>query len=114
MVAITKEWDHFIFEVLGFHKVWAFKSKITIPVSNVVRAYPNEKKMSFFLGLKIPGTHIPGIITAGTYLTKEGKFFIDVVNRKKSIVVELQNEYYRKLIIEVDDPIKALAFLNTK
>jgi hypothetical protein len=114
MVEISKERDHIIFEVLGFHKVLALKSRIEIPAGHVVDAYRNETKLGFFIGYRMPGTHIPGLITAGTFYGKSGKTFIDVVDHKQSIVVELQQESYKKLIIEVKDPEKSLRLLSKK
>ena len=62
----------------------------------------------------MPGTHIPGLITAGTYILRDGTIFCDVSDHKKSIVVELKDEHYKKLIIEVDNVEEAISMLTTK
>ncbi|MGK4569238.1 hypothetical protein [Flavobacterium sp. 3HN19-14] len=61
----------------------------------------------------MPGTDLPGVIAAGTYYWN-GRNFLDVMNRKQTIVVELENEYYKKLIIDVKDPQAAVELLNQK
>lgn len=114
MVTVQKADDNFIFEIMGLHKLWALRSQLTIPVSNVINAYPNEQNLNWIQGLRIPGTHVPGLITAGTYIVKDGTIFCDVVDHKKSIVVELQDEFYKKLIIEVDDPQGTIYLLSNK
>ena len=114
MVNIEKVNDNFVFEIKGLHKVWAFKSQLTIPSAHIINAYPNEKKLTGFFGLRMPGTQVPGLITAGTYLVDEGTIFCDIVNPSKSIVVELHDEHYKKLIIEVEDPAKAIDLLSEK
>jgi hypothetical protein len=108
MVTIKKEGDNFIFEIQGLHKLWALKSQLSIPAAHIIKAYPNTDKLSGFFGLRMPGTHIPGIITAGTYWVDEGSIFCDVSNTEKSIVVELKDEHSKRLIIEVEDPEKAI------
>ncbi len=114
MVTIEKKDNNFIFKIQGLHKLWAFRSKLTIPVENVIKAYPNEKSLNWFMGLRMPGTHIPGLITAGTYYVKGGTIFCDVSDHKKSIAVELQDEFYKSLIIEVEDPQSAIDLLTKK
>lgn len=114
MVAIEKAGENFIFEIEGFHKLWALKSRLTIPATHILAAYPNTAKNAWVWGLRMPGTQIPGIITAGSYIVKDGTIFCDVMDVSKSIIVELQDEYYQRLVIEVEDPEKAIALLTTK
>ena len=61
----------------------------------------------------MPGIHVPGLITAGTSISKTGKIFYDVTDNKKSIVVELKNEKYEKLIIDVEDVERAILYIST-
>ncbi len=114
MVTIEEQSDYFIFEVKGLHKLWAFKSQISIPRENIIDVYPNEENLNWIEGLRMPGTHIPGLITAGTYFQKDGTIFCDVKDYKKSIVVELKDEHYKKLIIEVENVDKAIQMLSGK
>ncbi len=112
MVTIEKKADNFVFEVKGLHKLWALKSEISIPSNNIIRAYPNTENLNWIMGLRLPGTHIPGLITAGTYIVKDGTIFCDVMDHKKSIVVELRDESYKRLIIEVDNVDEAIRILG--
>ena len=114
MVTIRQTGDEFTFEIRGLHKLWALKSQLCIPAIHVIKAYPATKKDTRFFGLRMPGTQIPGIITAGTYLVDDGTIFCDVVHPSKSIVVELQDEHYKRLLIEVEDPQQAIALLTGK
>lgn len=114
MVTIEKHNENFVFEVKGLHKLWALKSELIIPAEHITDAYPNEQNLNWMLALRMPGTHIPGLITAGTYIVKDGTIFCDVVNHSNSIVVELKDEFYKKLIIEVEDPQRAIELLKGK
>lgn len=113
MVSVTENGNEFIFEIKGFHKIWALKSKIIVSKENIIRAYQNENEFTFWKGFRMPGTEIPGLIAAGTFY-KKGRNFWDVINTKKALVVELKDNYYKKLIIEVENPEAAMQVLNTK
>ncbi|TAH44276.1 MAG: hypothetical protein EYC69_00290 [Bacteroidetes bacterium] len=112
MVSITKHEDKFIFEVKGLHKLWAFKSELRIPVSHVSRAHQDFGKAGFWKGWRMPGTHIPYLITAGTFYLDGDKIFWDVVDKEKAIVVDLIDEDYKQLIIEVEDVQEALKLIS--
>ncbi|MFV5686125.1 hypothetical protein ACM55I_11830 [Flavobacterium sp. GB2R13] len=89
------------------------KSKITISKENIIRAYQNENEFTFWKGFRLPGTEIPGIIIAGTFY-KKGKNFWDVMNKKNALIVELKDNYYKKLILRVANPEETMRLLNTK
>ncbi len=113
MVTISKEENNFHFKVEGLHKLWALKSQLTIPIQNVVRAYQNRDALNgWWKGIRMPGTHVPGLITAGTFYQSGGKIFWDVVNKDNAIIIDLEDENYSKLIIEVDNPSEAIDFIN--
>lgn len=112
MVTINTTENDFVFEIKGWHKIWALKSHITIAKENIVKAYQNEKFFTFWKGFRLPGTEIPGLITAGSFYKDEWRFW-DVCNKKNAIIIELQNSEFKKLIIEVANPETALNLLNT-
>jgi len=106
MVQIIFDTDLVIFEVLGADKVWAFKSRLEIPFSCIrgARADPDAAR-GWWKGWRIPGTQIPGVITAGTYYKKGKRTFWDIHDPTGAIVVDLSNHKYNQLVIEVEDPI---------
>jgi hypothetical protein len=112
MVAIHKSDNNFIFEVKGLHKLWAFKSQITVPQSNIVSVQQIERPLSILQGLRMPGTHLPSVITAGTYYKGGKKMFWDVVNSKNCIIVELKDSKYNQLVIEVENTEEAIKMLS--
>lgn len=111
MVNIEKRGSNFIFTVHGLHKLWALKSELTIPAAHIMTAYPNTQGLHLSLGLRLPGTSVPGLIEAGSFYGGDGIIFCDITNDSKSIVVELQHEHYNKLIIDVENPDAAIALL---
>ncbi len=110
MVTIKKIDNNFIFEVKGMHKLWALKSQLSIPQTHIITAKLYDGQQ-WNLGLRFPGTYLPGVITAGTFYGKDGTIFCDVSNKENAILVELKDEKYNKLIIEVENPIEAIELL---
>ena len=114
MVSITKQNSNFIFEVKGLHKLWSFRSQLEVPSENVLKAYQDPAKLNKWKGLRFPGTYAPYLITAGTYYLDGSKNFWDVVNEKNCIIVDLKDEEFNSLIIEVEDPQAAIRLLSEK
>lgn len=65
-------------------------------------------------GLKAPGTAIPGIFYAGTFYDGGDKVFLDVRHANKAIVIELKNEDFKRLVVEVENPAEAVALIQDK
>lgn len=85
----------------------------TIPKEKIIRAYQDKDEFTFWKGFRMPGTEVPGLITAGTFY-KNGRNFWDVMNKNNAIIVALENHYYKKLIVEVENPEVIMYQLNTK
>ena len=60
--------------------------------------------MGWFDGLKILGTDLPNHFRAGTFLLDGNRVFYDVRHPENTVVIELSEEHYAKLIVEVADP----------
>ncbi|CAN5856570.1 hypothetical protein BH11GEM2_BH11GEM2_24630 [soil metagenome] len=100
------------FEVKGWDKLWALHSRLEIPVEHIraVRADP-EPARGRWHGFRLPGTQIPGLLTAGTFYQDGEWVFYDVHHPDNTIVLELDHEHYKRLVIEVADPAAAVALL---
>ena len=105
MVTVTVEGDRIRFEVEGWDKFWAMKSQLEIPLEHIdsVRVDP-EPARGWWHGVRLPGSQIPGIITAGTFYQHDGAVFYDVHDPEGTIVLELNHEHYKRLVIEVENP----------
>jgi hypothetical protein len=102
-----------VLEVEGWDKLWSLKSHLSIPIEHVVRVYADSKIAEpWWQGLKIAGTHVPGVISAGTFYHHGDWVFWDVHNPENVVVVDLRDERYAKLIIEVRDPADTVARLR--
>lgn len=90
--------------VQGMDKVWALKSQLTIPLAHVRGATVDPGITRDAKGRRGPGTHIPGVIVAGTFHHEGQRVFWDVHDSAKAIVIELDDDTYQRLVIEVPDP----------
>ncbi|NXY94129.1 hypothetical protein HYE82_06910 [Streptomyces sp. BR123] len=104
MARITVENTALIVTVEGLDKLWALKSRLEIPLANVRGATHDPGIIRDRKGVRAPGTHLPGVITAGTWHHEGERIFWDVRNPEKAIVIELADVRYTRLIVEVDNP----------
>jgi hypothetical protein len=114
MVSVVIQGDRVRFEVEGWDKLWALKSQLEIPVAHIraVRADP-EPARGWWHGLRLPGTQIPGLLTAGSFYQSDGFVFYDVHDPERTVVIELDHEHYQRLVIEVANPADVVETLRS-
>jgi hypothetical protein len=99
--------------VRGADKLWAFKSSLEIPLGHIAGVQADaEVARGWWHGIRMPGTNLPGVITAGTFYQDGNRIFWDVHNPEKTIVIDLHDERYNKLVVEVDDPQTAVRLIH--
>lgn len=115
MVNVVVEGDRARFEVEGWDKLWALKTQLEIPLAHIraVRADP-EPARGWWHGVKLPGTNIPGLLTAGSFYHHGGFVFFDVHDPERTVVIDLDHEHYRQLVIEVADPAAVVRTLRSE
>jgi hypothetical protein len=102
--------DSLVVQIEGSDKLWALKSRLEVPLANVVTAESaSEEAHKWLHGARLGGTHIPGVISAGRFYSHGKWVFWDVHDPAKAIGIELQDERYDRLVIEVDDPEPEIA-----
>jgi len=105
MLEISIHDDRIHFAVQGWDKLWAVKSQLEFPITHItsVRHDP-EPARGWWHGIRLPGTNIPGVLTAGSFYQHDGAVFYDVHNPEQTVVFELEHEHYRRLVVEVSHP----------
>jgi hypothetical protein len=97
--------DTLVVHIDGADKLWALKSRLTIPTSNVVGARgASDEARKWLHGIRLGGAHLPGVISAGRFYSHGEMVFWDVHDSDKAIAIDLRDEHYGHLVIEVDDP----------
>jgi hypothetical protein len=97
--------DSLIVHIEGADKLWSLKSRLQVPLEHVVCIEPaTEGVKKVWQGFRVAGTHVPGVIAAGTF-HKDGKtVFWDVHHQDRAVEVQLRDERYSTLVVEVADP----------
>src|SRR5439155_11418390 len=105
--------DRVVFNVEGLDKLWAFRSELEIPLAHIDGVEINHDEVGrWWHGLKMFGTELPGLFAAGTFYYHGELVFWDVRNPASTVIVSLQHERYKKLIVEVVDPTATAAMVN--
>jgi hypothetical protein len=105
MVDLSVADGNLVLHVRGADKLWAFKSSLEIRLEHVagIRA-DSTVAHGWWHGIRMPGTSLPGVLTAGTFYQDGKRVFWDVHNPDRTVVIDLRDERYNQLIVEVADP----------
>ena len=77
------------------------KGGFEIPLQNITKA-GTEAHRTGWVETRALGVHLPGTTKSGTYYTPRGKEFWYVTD-KGILVIELENETYKRIIISIDE-----------
>lgn len=114
MVSVEIAGDMLVLEVHGLDKLWSLRSTLHIPLSHVTKAETAEgAERGWFQGIRLGGTFVPGVLTAGTFYQKDGFVFWDVHDSAKAIRISLNHETYHELVVEVASPNDAVTTINS-
>ncbi len=96
--------------VEGMDKLWALRSHLSIPLHDITEVHsdPNQG-VEALSGVKVAGARIPGVLQVGTFAGSDGMMFWDVHRPGHAIVISLEHEHYRALVVDVEDPDAAAA-----
>jgi len=101
-------------EVRGWDKLWALKSRLAVKLDHITDvAIDPTVSHGWWKGLRAPGTHLPGVIIAGTFYQGGKRIFWDVHDPARAVVIDLRDESYDRLIVEADDPEAALRLIRS-
>jgi hypothetical protein len=117
MVDIQVRDGQLIVEPLGWSRVWTLRRRLSVPataVRSVRRAQPAAYRDGP-KGWRMPGTHVPGLITAGSYV-RDGEWeFWDVRGKgTHAIEVHLSGTRFTRLVVEVADPDATVRQLQSR
>lgn len=107
MTNVSTAGDRLVVEMLGWDKVWALKSRVEVPLTHVAKI--DTAAGERVRGVRLPGTYVPGVITAGTYRQKGKTEFWAVHDPQHAIAIELHDESFTRLVVEVTHPAETVA-----
>ena len=114
MVDVTVEGDRVVLNVEGLHRMWTMRSRLEFPLAHITAVEVNHEQVgNWWHGFKLIGTEMPGVLGAGMFVYHGQMVFWDVHDPAKTIIVSLEHEFYKKLIVEVADPSGTAAMLQS-
>lgn len=96
----------------AWESLLSLRRSFSVPLAQVRGATEDNGFGGRALGLRIPGTHIPGLIAAGTFIKEGDKQFVYTVRKLHTIVIELAGNKYTRLVIGVPDARAEAARIN--
>ena len=113
MTQVALQRDRLVVEIEGFDRVWCQERQIIVPLANVKGAHRDPD-----LGFETPWVGagwkalLPGSVAAGSMMVEGQREFWDVRDPQYTIVIDLRDERYSRLVIDVEDPRTAIKAIN--
>lgn len=97
-------------------EILAMHGSLHIPFTHISAVSTDRVPEAFFRGFKI-GTNLPGVKTAGTFITGDGMIFYDFHDPSRCLTLALNHEKYGQVVVEVDkdqDPAALAQAIRTR
>jgi hypothetical protein len=108
MAQIVIERDSLVVRLSWLERLFAFRGDLRVPLARVrdvivpPTAHGQFSRIDWRL-IRMPGTSIPGVIQAGSYYRLGDGWEFYVVRRpSRCMVIELEGDRFRRLIVQVD------------
>jgi len=106
MARLEIENNELVIRVQGKRKLFALKSELSIPLTNIVdvSAEPMAWKDIPTFSKKWIGANLPGLYFGGTFVQEGDKVFYDLARKEDALTITLKDEEFKHLIIGVENP----------
>lgn len=74
------------------------RENLRIDRESIVKVQLTDDAWTWLRGVASPGTHIPGVLAAGTWKSATGEDFVFIRRRRPSVIIDLENCEYDRLI----------------
>ena len=103
MTSVGIAGDGRVVTMRGLDRLWALRRRVVVPLAHVRGATADPGVTRESAGFRAPGTHVPRVITAGTYVKDGDRTFWNLRASQQPVVVELTGERFTRLVLGVDD-----------
>jgi hypothetical protein len=103
--------DQVVIAPLGAMRVWSRSRGLMLPATAIAAVGVGDRR-ELRRGIRWPGVSVPRLLRAGTYRRKEGKELWFVGRAQDVVVVELIDQPYRRVILEVAEPAAVVGALR--
>lgn len=103
MAQITINPANLKIELTKNEQFWGLHRSLIVPGKQVVGAQALGKGWLRTLGLRAPGTGLPGIMVAGTFRRRGDKSFVSWTRGTQPLQINLTGNKYDRIIVGVKD-----------
>lgn len=107
MAELLVQGSELVVSLSGKEKLGALqKSDLRFPVGSITSISRVERGRDSVVGIRAPGTGVPGKIALGTWRTRAGKDFVATYNSDPAYLITMMGQDFDRLIIsggEVED-----------
>lgn len=101
---------HLTVRLTGARRALGRRRPLLVPLAAITAVRADPAAARAFPGARWGvGTNLPGVVNVGSFWRAGRRDFWDVANPDLAIVVELEGAKYDRLLLEVDDPVAAVA-----
>lgn len=101
--------DEVVIRPRGWYKLWALKRELRVPRHAISHAgVGRQDELAIGRGLRMPGTGIPGVLMAGTFIGRHGRQFWLAGRATELLVLELNGQQYQRVVVQVEQPAALL------
>lgn len=109
---LIKRANNLVINLTFWEKVFSLHGDFTIPKNKIKSIKKGPPKQTIF-ELKIPGTYLPSVIKAGTFVNKRGREFWLVTRTSTNVyTVELKDSYYKRLVLGLKNGAPDISAIN--
>ena len=91
----------------GLARVATPRNRVEASLAHIVavtaRAEAPLGLLEYLRALSSHGTHVPGILRAGAFVAKDGRVFYAIRHGTRAVVIDLEREPFRRLVVEPPD-----------
>ena len=103
MAAVRIEGDDVLLVLSGLEKVEGGHGDLRFPLASVRDVEVVDRPLDYLAGLKLIGMGLPGT-AVGTWVSGDGEIFAVEHHASRGLVIQLEGEKYRMLIVGAADP----------
>jgi len=103
MATLTLNDNTLQIELSLLEKLGAFRASLSIPRASITRASVAHTWRDVLEGMRAPGTGLPPFVMLGTWRGLTWKDFVAIYRGAPILVVELQGESWRRVLVSTQD-----------
>lgn len=113
MARVSLDGENLVVAIQGMDRLWALKSRLVVPLDKVRGVTADAGAVKEPKGLRAPGLHVPGVAVVGTFYQDGERVFWDVHDAARTVVIELAEQRYARLVVGVADPRATVAMIES-